>query len=187
MKKAIKIVAILLVIVLLFGVFMLIRKLSNNFTTDVKTFYLVIDGEMIADSSTTGLVVFDKDIEVHTVGEAISGKGDYTYQIVRNTSAGSFTFYIDGEKHALADVKDYTKGFEIAQDENKLHIKGCNLTTVLNRLFGEGNIELPELNNATCYFTLIVKAKDGTRSISIDFAVPVFIEGITLDQTHLEF
>lgn len=187
MKKAIKIIAIILVILLLFGVFMLIRKLSNNFTTDVKTFYLVVDGQMVSSNSTTGLNIFDKDIEVHTVGESINGKQDFKYQIVRNTSAGSFTFYLDGEKHTLADEKDFTKGFEITKEDGVLHIKSCTLTAVLNRVFGEGEIELPELKNETCYFTLIVNSQDGKHSISIDFAIPVYLVGIELDHTHLEF
>lgn len=187
MKKAIKIIAILLVIALLFGAFMLIRKLSNDFTTDVKTFYLVIDGDMITDNNVTGLSVLDTDIEVHSVVDAISGKNDFSYKIIRNTSAGSFTFYLDGEKHTLADEKEYTKGFEITKDNGKLHIKSCSLSTLLNRVFGEGNIELPELNNATHYFTLIVSTQDGEQSISINFAVAELVNGITLDQTHLEF
>ncbi len=183
MKKAIKIAVILLVIVLLFGVFMLIRKLSNNFTTDIKTFYLLLDGEQIFDNNTTGLRLLDKDIEVHTIG----GKKDYKYKIVRNKSAGSFTFYLDGEKHTLADQQDYTKGFEITNDNGKLRVKSCSLSEVLNRVFGEGTIELPELNNATCYFTLIVSTQDDKQSISIDFAVAAYITDIELDQTHLEF
>lgn len=187
MKKAIKIIAILLVIALLFGVFMLIRKLSNDFTTDVKTFYLVIDGEMVTDNNATDLSVLDTDIEVHSVVDAISGKNDFSYQIVRNVSAGSFTFYLDGKKHTFAEEKDYTKGFEIAKDNGKIHIKSCSLSTVLNRVFGDGNIELPELNNASRYFTLIVSSQEGEQSISIDFAVSELVNGITLDQTHLEF
>ena len=187
MKKALKIIALILVIALLVGVFFVIRKLSNNFTSDVKTFYLEIDGQMVTDNNSFQASILDKDIIVHYVGESISGKQDFKYQIVRNTSAGSFTFYLDGTKHTFAEERDYTKGFEIIQGDGKLYIKSCSLTTVLNNVFGEGNIELPELNSATRYFTLIVSSADGKHSISLDFVPLVYVTGIELDHTHLEF
>ena len=182
MKKAIKIIAIILVILLLFGVFMLIRKLSNNFTTDIKTFYLTMDGEMIS-SNKADLYILDKTIEVHSV----NGKG-FTCKIVRNTSAGSFTFYLDGEKHTFADEKDYTDGFDVEITDNSLVVKSTTMTEILNRKYGEGDIEFPELSNSTRYFTLEISS-DG-KSITLDFNVFISDDGelkITLDYTHLEF
>ena len=85
-------------ILLLLAVAAVIAKLSNGFTSDVKTFYVKVNGKTITD---TGEFRLDKDteIEVVSLADKISGKpADYEYSIVpcgEGNKAVS-VFYVDG-------------------------------------------------------------------------------------------
>ena len=186
MKKTLKVVALLLVIVLLLGVFFVIYKLSNNFTTDIKTFYLVIDNKIITENQ-TNISLQDKTIAVHSVGETISGKQGFSYEIRPSNSARSFVLYVDGKKHTLADKTDYAKCFDVEKTDTSIKVKSTNMLTILQRAYGDSNIEIPLVEGNVCYFTLLIKSADGSKNIALEFIFRVKVEKIEFDKTHLEF
>lgn len=182
-NTVVTVIIILVVVLVLLGVFMLVHKLRGNSSMNDK-FYLEVDGQTVASNVT--MAILNKEIKVHNVG-VTSGKQDFTYKIVRNGSADAFTFTLDEQKHTFIEVKDYTKGFDVEQTEAGLIVKSANMETILHRVYGDGKLELPELPIGVCYFTLVVNSKDGSDSISIDFAINYVVTGIELDHTHLEF
>lgn len=183
-KLLLKVIVLLLVIVFLVSAFMLVRKLSNNFTDDVKTFYIVIDGETITDNK-TNISLLGKKIEVHSLG----ADRTFTYKIVPKASK-NFKFMANGVEHAFTDKSDYTSGFGIETKNNSLEIGTIGLLDVLNNVY-KATIELPYLNTQACYFTLIVGNADGSKSINLDFFVEVVnitpADGIQLDITEILF
>ena len=183
MKKTLKVVALLLVIVLLVGVFFVIYKLSNNFTTDIKTFYLVLDGKVVT-RNLPGTYIWGRSIEVHNVGEIVQGKQRFTYQITRCASAENFTFTVDGEEHYFAERADYTKGFEVEVTADGIILQQQSMKSVLQHFYGKSEVILPKLDVTQSYCTLVITNADGSKSISIDFFLDLMIE---LDKTHLEF
>lgn len=178
-KRSIKIICLLLLIAFFVGVFLMIGKLSNNFQDDIKTFYLVIDGKIITDN-VKDTSILGKTIEVHS----LTSEKDFEYQIVPKSDK-NFNFTVDNTQHAFTDKKDYTTGFDIAKTNKSITVNKSSMTDVLSKVYGNGDVELPELNNETCYFTLIVKLSDD-KAISIDFYIQIHME-IELDQTGIVF
>ena len=180
-----KVIALLLVIFVLVGAFMIIRKLSNNFTDDIKTFYVVVDGKTITND-TTNMSLLEKKIEVHS----LSADRAFTYKIVAKQSR-DFYFTANGVEYAFADKSDYTDSFIVEKTDSALKIASIGLLDVLNGIY-KTDVELPHLNTETCYFTLIVTSADGSKSISMDFFVEVPeilspTDGIYLDTTEIVF
>ena len=181
----ITVVIILVVILLLFGVFMLVRKLSNGFTTDIKTFYVEVDGQTVTDIAKADIM--DKPVTVHNIG----GKG-FKYRI-EYTSSTAFYFYVNEEYATSADLTDCTKGFEIEEGDNQLTVKSTDIYQVLSRLYGV-SVQIPgvaQLKNKLS-FTLVVSNADGSKSVGIEFTVGIpagTLDGtdITLEPDHLEF
>lgn len=186
MKKALRIIAFIFVIVFLIGVFFAVYKLSNNFTTDIKTFYLVMDGKIIT-LDTDNVFLFNKNIEIHTVGELFTGHQEFKYKIVRNSTVTSFEFNFDDNKHAFSETDDYTKGFEVELTDNSITVKFITMHEVLQRMYGDGKLELPELDYEISYFTLVVELADGSKSICLNFKMQIYVDQIHFDSSHLEF
>ena len=149
-------------ILLLLAVAAVIAKLSNGFTSDVKTFYVKVSGKTFTD---TGEFRLDKDteIEVVSLADKISGKSsDYEYRIVpcgEGNKAVS-VFYVDGVSKVLTDVKDYTNCFEVSKTDKGITVKAITLNNVLIKAFDGSTVELPKaMNDEANFFTLVVTAE----------------------------
>lgn len=193
-SNAAKSIFTVVLILLLLAVAAVIAKLSNGFTSDVKTFYVKVNGKTFTD---TGEFRLDKDteIEVVSLADKVSGKPvDYEYRIVpcgEGNKAVS-VFYVDGVSRVLTDVKDYTNCFEVSKTDKGISIKTITLNKVLSKAFGGNVVELPKaMNDEANFFTLVVTSRD--RSVTVNFGLPVFHPtegsptGINLDVTEVTF
>ena len=188
-SNAAKSIFTVVLILLLLAVAAVIAKLSNGFTSDVKTFYVKVNGKTITD---TGEFRLDKDseIEVVSLADKVSGKPvDYEYRIVpcgEGNKAVS-VFYVDGVSKVLTDVKDYTNCFEVTKTDKGITVKTITLNKVLIKAFGGNVVELPK----AIFFTLVVTS--GDKSVTVNFGLPVFHPaegsptGINLDVTEVTF
>lgn len=185
MTKTLKKVLTVVLIVICVAGLVTVARLSNNFTTDVKTFYVKIDGKMITDRGS--FTLNDTFIEVCSVSGKITGNPtDFTVRILRNTSVDSPVFYADGSKKTLADVEDYTRAFTIVRSEKGFTVKSTTLTDVLKKAFNATAIELPEgADKSKMFFTVVVTG--GSNSVLLDFGIPVGSDRIVLDQTEITF
>lgn len=193
-SNAAKSIFTVVLILLLLAVAAVIAKLSNGFTSDVKTFYVKVNGKTFTD---TGEFRLDKDteIEVVSLADKVSGKPvDYEYRIVpcgEGNKAVS-VFYVDGVSRVLTDVKDYTNCFEVSKTDKGISIKTITLNKVLSKAFGGSMVELPKaMNDEANFFTLVVTS--GDKSVTVNFGLPVFHPaegsptGISLDVTEVTF
>lgn len=187
-KKSSKIIIWLLLIVFFVAAFMFIKVFSNNFTTDIKTFYVKLDGEIITTDQ-QNVKLANKTIEVHSlIDDVTQDKKGFKYQIVRNTSVENFMFYADGERKTFSDNQDYSSAFEAQVTKTTLSLQMTSLLQVLRNVYGTQNIELPEtIRKDVCYFTLKITSSDGQKEIKLDFLTLIGDESITLDVDHVEF
>ena len=117
MKIKLKDVLTIVLVILCVGALIVVAKLSNNFTTDIKTFYVKVDGKMVTERGE--FMLDDTAVEVcNVLNKITSHPTDFDIKIVRNTSADSPVFYADGNKSTLADIADYTNCFEIMRTNN---------------------------------------------------------------------
>ena len=181
----VKIVALLLLILVLIGAFVAIYKLSNNFTTDLQTFYLVVDGDVIAQD-TSVVLSDDTVIRVHTLGDLFSGKKGFDY-VIMPRQENNFTFILNGKTYSFLETTDYTDSFSVIFTENTINVQRMSMQKILENTFGVGNYVLPALDATECYFTLVLKSQDGMKSISLDFRFTILMEGLEFGQSHLEF
>ena len=79
-KTVFRILAVLVLVALLLAVF----KLSNGFKTDIKTFYVKVDGTMVTERGSFKLN--NNRFEVCNVVNKVTGEAtEYTYKVVANT------------------------------------------------------------------------------------------------------
>lgn len=183
-NKKVKIIALVLVIVLLVLAFLLIRKLSNNFTTDIKTFYLIIENDILTENQ-SNLEIMNKTIKVHSVGENVKGQKGFSWRITRNRSE-NFYFTVNEEEHSLSEIEDYSQGFEVVSDQTNITIRATNILQILARIYSDERIEITEdFDDSICYFSLVIISFDGSKSIVIDF--PCSSVSVEMDSTVLVF
>lgn len=185
MKIKLKDVLTIVLVVLCVGALVVVAKLSNNFTTDIKTFYVKVNGKMVTERDE--FMLDDTAVEVcNVLNKITSHPTDFDVKIVRNTSVDSPVFYADGNKSTLADIADYTNCFEIMRTDNGFAIKSASLNGVLKKAFNAEKIELPpSVDVEKRFFTIVVS--QGTNSILLDFGMAFTPDGITLDITEITF
>lgn len=91
MKIKLKDVLTIVLVVLCVGALVVVAKLSNNFTTDIKTFYVKVNGKMVTERDE--FMLDDTAVEVcNVLNKITSHPTDFDVKIVRNTSVDSPVF-----------------------------------------------------------------------------------------------
>ena len=184
MKKTVKaVVLIAFVAVCIVGIIALAKN-TNNFTDDLKTFYLKIDGDKTFENVSVPLLD-DISIEVHDVASDITQKNvDFEYKVVQS-GADSWTFQVGNKMVSLRDVTDYTAAFDIVRTDNGIIVKQKNLTDVLAAAFDNDRVFVSDkFTFEVAYFSLVITS--GERSIVVDLRLPIY-DGVVLDQTEVVF
>lgn len=175
---------LIVLLVLLINGFFAIKSLSNDFKDDLKTFWVVLDGQTIT-SDTGNLQIFDKKIAVYD----LMSKG-YSYKIVSNKS-WTFDFQMSGKTFSFADKEDYTSAFEINAKSQEIIVKTTDMESVLSKIYGDNEVKyLGSMRDDVCYFTLIITSNaDSSKQIRLAFFIDINInvEKITLDKTAILF
>lgn len=179
--NVIKIIALLLAIILLIGALVMLAKLSNDFQDDIKTFYLVLDGEIIT-ADKTNVDILGKTIEVYN----LSSDSSFRYSIIAVPSK-DFSFTLNDEEHKFSDKSNYTDYFDISVKTSRLTVEDTSMETVLQKVYGNGKITFSHTFSEIAYFRLILKSADGKYSISLDFFVNIYGTDISLDKTEIIF
>jgi hypothetical protein len=183
MKKLIAIILILILIALLVGGVLFIKNLSNDFTTEIKTFFLLINGKIVTENL-DGVSIMGTPIKVHTVLENITNSKGFSYVIKPNED---FTFYVDGVATNLTDIQYYTPFFDASTTDTSIIISKTSVTEVLQKAYEGHEVVLPTLDKDTCYFTLVLTSLNGQNSIELNFIANSNVKSITLDQTDIVF
>ena len=192
-KTISKVLAYILVLLVFIGVFGLIAKFTDGFTSDFKTFYVSVDGKDVMSSS-DGFVVTNSQplqVDVHYMFSAVNkdeNKG-YSVKIVPNKIENSdFTYTVDGESKSFQSETDISNGFEIVKGEKSFTVtpKGETIVEVLSAIYGK-EITDCESKGYNDMFTLVVTSYNGEATVKLNFSLTLKVTGITLDKEVIEF
>ena len=186
-----KIIAYVLLLLVVAGVFGFVAYFTNGFTGDFKSFYVVVNDknvlstesgvEVSPDTPLTGNVKYT----FGAVSKEISG-----YELVIQPAA-DFDFTVDGVAHSFADEKDLKNGFEISGDETTFTIKPKGaLMEILKGNYPDKEIVINKSTVPTDkdLFKVIVYSKDKTASVTIGCVLKdMFMEGVRLDKEVIVF
>lgn len=192
-KTISKVLAYILVLLVFIGVFGLIAKFTDGFTSDFKTFYVSVDGKDVMSSS-DGFVVTNSQplqVDVHYTFSAVNkdeNKG-YSVKIVPNKIEGeNFEYIVDDEICNYFELTDLSGGFNIEKGETSFTVtpKGETLTDVLSAVYGKPVSDCTGLGYNDL-FTIIVTSFNDEASVKLNFALIRTVTGITLDKEVIEF
>lgn len=191
-KSISDVLAYILVLLLIVGVIGIVSFFTGGFTSDFKTFYVVIDGKDVL-SDTNGYVLTEEKetiIDVKYVfGKFNNEQHGYTFSISANTAADKdFVFTVDGKTHRFSEETDLTKGFIVEQSETSFTIKPKgNVEKILTERYGGKDVVVGSAAKRSDLFVLTVYSYNCESQISVYFTVPYTASGITLDKEEIVF
>lgn len=188
------ILSYILILFFVVGIVGFIVYFTNGFTTDFTSFYLSVDGKnVLQDTSNVSIFGnYQLNIKVkYTMGFANENLKGYSFDLKANPDV-NFAFSVDGAMFSFQDEFDWTKCFEIEQDENNLVLsaKANKLSDLLKLACVNQNVEL--LNDASEYidgdlFLLTLHSYNKKSSITLGLHIEPVCEKISLDTTEIIF
>ena len=183
-----KIITFILIVVILLGAIGFLAYNTENFTEEVKTFYVECDGKQVMKSS-DGFKMTKEEPMTVKVKYAFSSENGYSVKVVPNSIAGKdFGFKVDGQVYSYQAEKDLTKGFEVTYEKDYFVIKPKgNLTEILQAIYPNSEIEDCSNNSYENMFGLIVYSHDEKANVRLNFSVPEKVMGVKLDKEEIVF
>ena len=186
--KIITYIAVLLIFVLIFGV---LGFFTNGFTSDFKTFYVENNGEKILNDKENYTISTGSDYRFdvkYTFGfMQKSQKLGYHVKVVPNTAKDTdFDITVDGNTYVYSAEKDLTNGFEVEQADDYFILTAAkDMLGVLQAVYPDKEITLPQLSPQIPYFTLVISSEDYGAEIRISFNL--IHSDIVLSQNKMVF
>ena len=183
-------IIILGVVGIVFGIIMIF---TNGFTTSFRTFYVVHEDKVYIDSGED--LLLHKDIDyvfkpryVFSVINKDMSK-DYIVKIIPNiTDEIDFDFTVDDEVYSFSAFEDFTEYFDIKVYDDYFTLNVPNsIDSLLQLMYPDTDIVIPELSNKLDYFTLIVTSYNGESVVKFNFNIYVEVEGVILDENVVVF
>lgn len=187
-NKFVGIVVYILVVLAVIAVIGLLYNLTNGFTSDVKTFYVTVDKEIVTSEKGGYVITPNKPLEAR-VQTLSSGEKGYTIKIVPNAVEGTdFSFLSSAESKTFQSIDNLTNGFTITAEGSSFSVKpkGNNVTEVLKSIYGDNVIDCSDFAYKDM-FTLIVLSKDGSNMVKLNFSVAGGVQGVILDKEAILF
>lgn len=165
--------------------------------------YLVTSPNGVSSLSSIYVSINDKEILNHASGYTIDSKsatligvhydfdfdesdnGNYTVKVVPNKIDGKdFDVVQDGRPFSYQAIKDLTAGFEINKANDCFTIKARGgIQQILSYVYPNSSIEDCSSFAYVDMFTLLVSS--GNKTVSIDFSVVEYTQGIRLDKYQI--
>ena len=195
MKIAFKFLTILLIVSILgVGVFFLLKH-TDNFSSDLKTFYVEYENHHLATESDTvycqrATYRFDIVYPFNFLNKEQKG---YSVKVVPNVKAETAEYVIDGNFYSFTEIRDVTKAFNIRCEETYFTLsipKDFTIKNVLETIYPDKTIEIDDeyLTSDEPFYTLIITSYDGSKQCNINFGiVDGLVKDVTLDITRIEF
>ncbi len=190
MKKAFSFFCSLVIIAIIVAIGYFVYVFTGEFSTDFKTFYVEVDGVMYVKDGQDLNFTKTTRIDVHyTFEEVQSKKLSFSYELL---PAGSdFNFTVDGEKVSWLNVEGLEKAFNVESDKDgiALDCSNKNLLEVLQVIYPNSEIQLPEIDEKQNHYKLIVTAEDKRTSVALLFNTyaETTVESISIDKNHITF
>ena len=192
MKNAAKIIAYVLIVLAIVGIFGVIAKFTNGFTSDFKTFYVTIDGKDVM--TTTNGYILDKDEPVkvdvkYTFSSSNAEVSGYSVKVIPNAALDKdFDFTMDGSVYSFQMEEDLTDGFIVEKSEDSFTIqpKG-DITDILRAVYPESEIDDCKENTYPDMFSLVITSYNGESTVVVNFVVVVEPTSVSFDKEAIIF
>ena len=187
-----KIISLAVVLLLIIAAVGFAAYFSNGFTSEFKTFYVECNGEKILNDkdyyemSANEEYCFDVKY-LFDVGSKENKLGYHVKILPHTTKETNFDFMADGKTYNYGAEGELTKAFEIEQADEYFTLKAPTVKGVLETLYPNKTIIVPDLKSKTPYFALVVSSEDYSAEITIAFASVIAVTGVTLDPDHIVF
>lgn len=188
-----RVVSIALVLLLIISAVGFAAYFSNGFTSDLKTFYVECNGEKILNDKDyyemTANQEYRFDVKyLFDVGNKENKLGYHVQVLPYTTKETNFDFQVDGKTYNYGAEGELTKAFEIEQADDYFTLKSIKTVKgVLETLYPNKTVVVPELKSKTPYFALVVSSEDYSVEIKIAFVSLVAVEGVIIDPDHIVF
>lgn len=164
-----------LILILVVGVVGFLFIFTNNFSTDVKTFYIKQENDLIISDRENYEITVGKEykFEITTI---LGDTENFEISVVPNTNVNEslFEFIVNGAYHQFAYENDITKGFDMKAYENYFTFSANkDLGEILQMNYPNKTIsKCPTAFNTNIpYFRLVVKNIDTQETININFSI----------------
>jgi len=163
------------ILILVVGVVGFLFIMTNNFTTELKNFYVKCGNDTFIDDRQNFDIILDKEYKfeiTNTLGGADAG---YIVSIIPNvTSTNAFAFKVDGTSTNYSDIDSLAKGFSIVAYEDYFTFKATMELKDILQLYYLGNTltDIPTTFNSDIpYYKLVISSKNLTETININFNI----------------
>lgn len=192
--KISKVVAYIVIVLLVVAVCGVIAFFTNGFTSDFKTFYVVVDNSNVMHSSGGYTLIHNEPLTVdvkYTFGFLSKEEKGYSVKVVPKTDEANFSFGVDNLTYQFEDIEDITAGFDIVRNVNSFTIspKG-SIYQVLSAIYPDSEIRVDRNNIdfSKDLFTAVVTSYNGEASIKISFGICDYdVFGVELDKGEIVF
>ncbi len=192
-KKAAKIIAFILIILLLAGAIGLIFALTNGFTEDFKEFYLTCGDEKIMAQESKrnfkngGTYTFGVNYVFET---GVTEPKEYSVRIVSNAEK-TFSYTVDGQTLAFKGGEDYSAAFALKKDEGAFTftIPKEGITEAISKHYSGKPVEVknPDLLKDGYFFSIIVTSYNEKAGCTVRFRLLTSVTGVAFDKEELQF
>ena len=171
-----------LVLLLLIGAYFGVSYFSNNFTTEIKTFYLAcgVEGvekekEMIIndDESYDLFMGIPYHFDVNYTFSA--NDGDYSVRVIPFfEDVSDFRFLVNGKTKRYSDIPDLSAGFKIEKNQGYFTFMITqDLQGVLQTVYETRNISEVKsfVDSDSSYFAIVVSSIDGSKNLTLGINV----------------
>lgn len=163
----------LILLVVIFAVGFLFY-FTNNFTTELKVFYVKYGNKTFVDDEMNYTIMKDKEYKFEVVN-MLGNDETYKISIIPNeTSATAFTFKTDNEEKSYGDIEDLARGFIITAYDNYFIFKATkDLPEILSLYYQTSTLtDIPTaIDTDLPYFRLVISSSDMTEIININFNI----------------
>lgn len=161
-----------LILALVFVVVGFLAIFTDNFSSDLKNFYVKYSSDTIIDDRENFTIKLNKEYEFEVVNTLSENKG-YIVKIIPNDNQ-NFTYYADATEMQFKDLTSLAKGFSIVADEDSFTLTATMDLPQILKLYHNNNTlsNVPQaLNTNKPYFRLVIMTSDYSEEININFNI----------------
>lgn len=169
-----------------------LARFTGGFTSEVKTFYVTVNGTDIMTTSGGYVLTPNEPLSVdvkYTFAFDAKEVQGYSVKVVPNKVTNQdFDFTLNGEVYSFQAEKDLTAGFDIEYGDTSFLIRSKGtLTDTIQAVYPHCLVGNCDDKTYKDMFTLVVTSYNGESSVLLNFTVASKPTGVTLDREVITF
>lgn len=189
-KKIGKIIAWVLILLLLIGLFVFLLKFTDGGTGEFKTFYVEHDGKMLAQTDDVRLSRGIEDRFDVKYTFAFASEETHGFDVKVLSAGETFAYTLDGASGSFRPNLDFSKAFAIEKNEKEGYFKlkaPLTMKDAIEKVYGkEAALEEPDLE-AVSRFTIVVTSYNEASVIKLHVFLKYPELEVELDHSGIVF